>query len=273
MRRRFRALLEENRWLKAVPTLLTIGNSLCGFAAILFALQVYDHPRDLTPQVLELSAWIILGAMLFDMLDGFTARLFNAASMHGMQMDSLSDMVTFGLAPAVVVAVMAHRIRELRSIQYYFVWGLCAVYLGCAALRLATYNVHAILEKKSSDKFTGLPSPGAAAAVCSMVIFYSVWRVEIRQIVHYLPLYTGFLGLLMISHIRYQHIGKWLFSARRQRGRMILLIACVAALVCWPALAALVLINGYVVSGPIAEMVLKMQARRRRALQPVLPGP
>jgi CDP-diacylglycerol--serine O-phosphatidyltransferase len=265
-RRRFRDLLENNRWLKAVPTLLTLGNSLCGFAAVLFTLQAYDHPRDVTPQVLALSAWIILGAMLFDMLDGFAARLFNAASMHGMQMDSLADMVTFGLAPAVVVAVMAHRIRELHSMQYYLVWGLCAVYLGCAALRLATYNVHAILEKKSSDKFTGLPSPGAAAAVCSMVIFYSEWRVEIRQIVNYLPLYTGFLGLLMISHIRYQHVGKLLFSVRHHRFRMLVLALILVAVVCWPALSGLILVNGYVLSGPITEMILKLQSRRRQPL-------
>lgn len=270
MRRKYRDLLENNRWLKAVPTLLTIGNSLCGFAAVLFALRAYDYPQDLTPQVLALSAWIILGAMLFDMLDGFTARLFNAASMHGVQMDSLADMVTFGLAPAVVVAVMAHRLRDLNSMQYYLVWGLCAVYLGCAALRLATYNVHAILEKKSSDKFTGLPSPGAAAAVCSVVIFYSVWRVELGQIVRFLPLYTGILGLLMVSHIRYQHIGKLLFSVPRHRGRLAALVMGLVALATWPALTSLILVNGYILSGPITEMLLKMRERHRR-LPPLAP--
>jgi len=267
MRRRIQEWLGNNRWLKAVPTLLTIGNSLCGFAAILFTLQAYDRPPEWTPQVLALSAWIVLGAMLFDMLDGFTARLFNAASMHGVQMDSLADMVTFGLAPSVIVAVMVHRIRELRSMQYYLMWGLCAVYLGCAALRLATYNVHAILEKKSSEKFTGLPSPGAAAAICSMVIFYSVWRVELQQIVRFLPLYAGFLGLLMISHIRYQHIGKLLFSVPRHRGRLAVLLLTVAALIVWPALGFLVLVNGYVVSGPITEMFIKVRERRQRFLK------
>lgn len=273
MRRRLRQLLAENRWLKAVPTLLTIGNSLCGFAAALFCLQAYDYPREMTPQVLALSAWIILGAMIFDMLDGFTARLFNAASMHGIQMDSLADMITFGLAPAVVVAVMAHRIRELRSMQYYLVWGLCGLYLGCAALRLATYNVHAILEKKSSEKFTGLPSPGAAAAVCSTVIFYSVWRVELQPIVRFLPLYTGLLGLLMVSHIRYQHLGKLLLSVRRNRRRLLLSLVALAALLKWRELALMVLVNGYVLSGPLMEIVAQFQERRRQALQPAMPRP
>ena len=170
VKKRFKTLIERNRWFKSVPNALTLCNSVCGFGAILYTLRAYSSSRGVT-DVFAISACIILFAMVFDALDGFAARIFNAASMKGIQMDSLADMVTFGVAPATLVAIMAHHLKQMSNSQYLIVCGLAAVYLGGAALRLATYNVHAMLEKKSSDKFTGLPTPGAAAAICSIVIF------------------------------------------------------------------------------------------------------
>ena len=174
MKQKFKNLLERNRWIKGIPNALTLCNSLCGFASILLTLQAYkysDQP-ELMADIFAWSAGMILFAMVFDALDGFAARILNAASMHGIQMDSLADMVTFGVAPATLVAVMAHNIHHIDALREYLpICILCAVYLGCAALRLATYNVHAIVEKKSSEKFSGLPSPGGAAAICALVIF------------------------------------------------------------------------------------------------------
>jgi len=268
MRRNFKELIQQNRWLKGLPTTLTIGNSLCGFGAILYTLNVYSVSKDFAPRILTLSACIILVAMIFDALDGFAARLFNAASMHGMQMDSLADMVTFGVAPAVVVAVMAHRLRDLQGNSYYFVWIMCAVYLGCAALRLATYNVHAMLEKKSSDKFHGLPSPGAAAAVCSLVIFFSYFGAEHIVIVKILPIYSGVLGLLMVSNIRYQHMGRWFFSVRRNHRRMLSLIIFLILLYMHPILILTFAVNAYVLSGPVSAIF--RICRKAEELQPEL---
>jgi len=201
---------------------------------------------------------MILFAMVFDALDGFAARILNAASMHGLQMDSLSDMVTFGVAPATLVAVMAHSLNTLRPNQFIVVWILCAAYLGCAALRLAKYNVHAILEKKSGDKFSGLPSPGAAAAVCSVVIFCANTHGEIHKIVSFLPIYAAILGLLMVSNIPYMHFGKWLSSARRNKKRLFIIALIIAAVIWSPALSSVVLINAYVAWGPIAWLAVKL---------------
>lgn len=250
-----------------MPTTLTICNSLCGFGAILYTLHAYTVEKELIPQVLALSACIVLVAMVFDALDGFAARLFNAASMHGMQMDSLADMVTFGVAPAVIVAVMAHSLKDLKGNAFYFVWIMCAVYLGCAALRLATYNVHAILNKKSSDKFNGLPSPGAAAAVCSLVIFFNSFSAEHAFIVKFLPIYkhefiikllpiyTGMLGLLMVSKVKYIHMGKWLQSVRRNYRRLVILLVFLGLLVFTnPVLVLTIAINVYVLSGPLGSI-------------------
>ena len=155
MKQHFKDLIKRNRWIKWVPNALTLGNSLCGFAAILYTLQVYEKMMyrdgsDGIEKIFAFSACMILFAMVFDAFDGYAARLLNAASLHGIQMDSLADMVTFGVAPATLVAVMAHSMRSLAGNQFRLVWCLCAIYLGCAALRLAKYNVHAILEKKSS---------------------------------------------------------------------------------------------------------------------------
>ena len=255
MRKNIKKLIEDNWWLKKLPTTLTIGNSLCGFGAILYTFHAYTTDKDVAPKVLALSACIVLMAMIFDAFDGFAARFFNAASMHGMQMDSLADMVTFGVAPAVIVSVMAHVLRELQGNSYYFVWLMSAMYLGCAALRLATYNVHAILEKKSSDKFKGLPAPGAAAAICSLVIFFSNAGAEHAFILYYLPIYTGFLGILMVSSIQYQHMGKWLISVKRNNRRLVGLIVFLVFLFFYPELVSVLAINCYVLLGPVNTII------------------
>lgn len=259
MKQRFRDLLSRNRWLKWVPNALTLGNSLCGFAAILYTLQVYEKDCPIE-KVFLISAFLILGAMIFDAFDGYAARLLNAASVHGIQMDSLADMVTFGVAPATVVAVMAHTLSVLQPRQFILVWCLCAVYLGCAALRLAKYNVHAMLEKKSSEKFSGLPSPGAAGAVCSVIIFYAVDgdRYALQNLIKFLPYYAAVLGLLMVSPIQYQHFGKWIFSIPRHKKRIIIVLAVIAAACFEPALVILILVNGYVIWAPIVAVAVKM---------------
>lgn len=171
-------------------------------------------------------------------------------------------MVTFGVAPATLVAVMAHSMRSLAGNQFRLVWCLCAIYLGCAALRLAKYNVHAILEKKSSDKFSGLPSPGAAGAVCSVTIFYALEQPQdgsaMVNLISFLPYYTAILGFLMVSTIPYQHFGKWLFSIPRNKKRMLIAFVVLVALCIEPAWTGVILINGYIIWGPIAWFLVKI---------------
>ncbi len=253
MKGRFRDLLKTNRWLKYVPNSLTLCNSLCGFLAILIALRAYEME---TPQesitVFFIGTIIICCAMIFDSLDGFAARIFNAASMHGIQMDSLADMVTFGVAPATLVAVMTHTFRNhIGRPEEVLIYLLCSVYVGCAALRLATYNVHAILEKKSSDKFTGLPSPGAAAGICVAVAFAWDSNINLAKYAVVLPAYAACLGLLMVSPIPYTHVGKWIGSVRRNRKRMLLLLIIILAAIFFriPGIAAIVTL--YIFTGPV----------------------
>jgi CDP-diacylglycerol--serine O-phosphatidyltransferase len=159
-------------------------------------------------------------------------------------------MVTFGVAPAVLVAVMAHHMRVMSNTNYLIVCGLAAVYLGGAALRLATYNVHAMLEKKSSDKFAGLPSPGGAAAICSIVIFCDADVDAVHYLSMILPTYAAVLGLLMVSSIPYIHVGKWLFSIKRNKRRLIIFLIVFLLVFIFRLAALVTLINIYVLSGP-----------------------
>ena len=260
--------------LLCVPNSLTLCNSLCGFAAILYALTVYEPSLRGAERealgVFAICAWIILFAMIFDALDGFSARLLNATSLHGIQMDSLSDMVTFGLAPAVVAAIMTHWMMadmQKISLWYNFVtYTLCAIYVGGAALRLATYNVHALLEKKSDELFTGLPSPGAAAGICSVVLVWGRFSDRLEPLVIWLPAYAAVLGLLMVSPAPYFHVGKYLVSLKQNPRRRLWTALTVAVLALTQLPGLVILLNCYIFGSPLIWLFRKLsRAGRERA--------
>ncbi len=250
-------LLRIKSWYRYIPTSLTLGNSLCGFTAILCTLEAHvPEPGKEVPQLLAVSAWLIVGAMIFDMLDGWTARMLKVFSDHGIQMDSLADMVTFGVAPAVMVAVMAHT-NQLTWLPTRWVWLMCALYLGCVALRLALYNVTATAATEA-EGFRGLPSPGGAAAVSSLVILYSdpLYQEYFLIITELLPYYAGILGVLMVSSIPYMHIGHWLGSKRKNKLKILLLIIFFLAFSWKSRLVAALAINIYVLSGPLTVLIV-----------------
>ncbi|HJO94323.1 MAG TPA: phosphatidylcholine/phosphatidylserine synthase [Victivallales bacterium] len=261
MKKNVEPFLKRNKWLKSVPNILTVCNSLCGFGAILFALQAYRN-TDMDV-VFITSACLILGAMVFDTLDGFAARILNAASLKGVQMDSLADMVTFGVAPAVLVAVMAH-VYSATQYGYVIAWLLCAIYLATAAHRLARYNVMTMVEKKSGQKFYGLPSPGGAAAVCSLVILFCSTNIDPHHFwVKILPYYACLMGILMVSNIRFQHMGKWLINAKRNKIRFCLLLVVLVLLLLDPVACVVIVINGYVVWGIVRDISIRMNRRKK----------
>ncbi len=237
------------RW---VPNTLTLCNSWCGFASILWSLTVYERTSD-TYDVLAISALIILGAMIFDVLDGFAARMLNAASMHGLQMDSLSDMVTFGVAPAVLMAVMTHWLQGIQTTaQVWMTYLLCSVYVGCTALRLATYNVKAMEKSSESDSFHGLPSPGAAAAIASLVLAMRCIDRDLSNLALVLPFYAAVLGILMISPLSYKHVGKWLLSRHNnQPVKIVSLIVLLFLVGIFREYAIFFVITLYVLSAPV----------------------
>jgi CDP-diacylglycerol--serine O-phosphatidyltransferase len=183
-------------------------------------------------------------------------------------------MVTFGVAPAVMVAIMAHYMRELKPGQYLVVWIFCAVYMGCAALRLATYNVHAILEKKSGSKFTGLPSPGAAAAICATVIFSSAHNYLSEMVAIVLPAIAAILGILMVSSVPYIHAGKLIASVRRNKKVLFFLFACAAGVVLYGAPTVMfIVVSAYILSGPLGWLFEKTGLFREAPKTPAADSP
>ena len=160
-----------------LPNLMTAGNLLCGFLALTFIVQVVPDPTGSEGPVFSLTdiekiknaLWLILGAFVFDALDGRIARLIGKESPFGLQFDSLADIISFGAAPAFLMPrVILHDFETLGLV-------VASVYLLCGALRLARYNCLSVMpDSGNSREFLGFPIPASAAMVASLTMFL-VW--------------------------------------------------------------------------------------------------
>ena len=261
MRAKIRFSELGRRMLKWIPNALTLCNSLCGFAAILYSFRAFETRLGGSGCLFEgadmkyffVAAFLIFCAMIFDAMDGLAARLLNAASLHGIQMDSLSDMVTFGVAPAVLVVMVTESLYNWHSVHPVFVYVCSAIYLGGAALRLATYNVAAMNNdgKKNPNWFSGMPSPGAAAALCVVVFVMPGFRDFFKAYPLILPVYAALLGILMVSGIPYLHAGRFLMSVKRNPKRLILLVLVILAAAVFRYNGVAAVVTLYVLSGPV----------------------
>ncbi len=219
-----------------LPTLVTLGNILCGFAAVIFAARGFADARmNLAADAahhFEIGAWCVIFGMVFDALDGRVARMTGQASKFGAELDSLCDVVTFGLAPAFLAWVTMQTCGTI--IPQKVATAMCGVYAACAALRLARFNVETTLDEEAHMSFRGLPSPAAAGVVASICLLrnsqgdspLAVW------IVLALPFAVLACGLAMVSNVRYAHMVNKLLRGRRRFTRMIevVLIAVLVAL-------------------------------------------
>src|SRR5579884_4178741 len=118
-----------------LPTLLTLGNAICGFAAIAYASKI-NPGQPGTERFFAISGWLIFAAMVFDALDGYVARLSRVASKFSAELDSLCDAISFGLAPAYLLMRMGPGWEPLPSLHQALA-GIAALYMVCAILRLA----------------------------------------------------------------------------------------------------------------------------------------
>ncbi len=213
------------RTVNVLPTMFTLGNLVCGFFAIVVAARVdVPDPRMIDPTDWTncmISACLILLAMVFDALDGQIARLARSDSEFGAQLDSLCDVVSFGVAPAFLLVKICPDFTLLHREQ---VWMIAAAFVACAALRLARFTVETT-EDDDHATFRGLPSPAAAGAIASFAIMFYTLRssgVELRLgpqaddlIQAILPFYTLVIALLMVSPVPYPHpVNQWLRGNR-----------------------------------------------------------
>ncbi|MEK6592145.1 MAG: CDP-diacylglycerol--serine O-phosphatidyltransferase [Pseudomonadota bacterium] len=187
------------RGIYLLPNLLTTIALFAGFYAIVQAMSGR----------FEQAAIAIFVAMVFDGLDGRVARLTHTQSAFGVEYDSLSDMVSFGVAPALVVYVWAlDEFAFMKNIPILGPWlttklGWIAafVYCACAALRLARFNT--TLEVADKRFFQGLPSPAAACLVAGMVWAFNEYQVKGQEVIWLAWLLTAFAGLSMVSNFKF----------------------------------------------------------------------
>jgi len=225
-----------------LPNLFTTGALFAGFYAIVSAMHGHFEP----------AAIAIFVAMGLDGLDGRIARLTNTSSAFGEQYDSLSDMVSFGLAPALVMFSWA--LSELGK----WGWAAAFIFAVCAALRLARFNTQiGVVDKKY---FVGLASPPAAAILASIVWYGSSTQVELPSAVG-AALITSIAGLLMVTNVRYYSFKDIDFLGRVPFGSMLLVVAVFVVISINPPFVLLCMSVTYGVSGPAVWLW-----RRRRSL-------
>jgi len=226
--------MQANQIKGMVPNIFTMGNLVCGFMAILASFE---------GQVIDACWLIILGGFL-DVLDGKIARFSGTSSPFGRELDSLSDFLSFGVAPAVVVYIV--------KLQYMGKWGwlIGIVYIMCAGYRLARYNLMAESDEKKD--FLGLPTPMSAAGLVSYIIFsFYIWdKLEYSE---YLVVMIVAFSFLMISQFEYNSAPDN-FNNKRNRIKILAVIVCVILLVINYRLFLFPIAAIYIILGIVTEI-------------------
>lgn len=247
LQQRFKRL----KTLPVFPTLLTAGNLACGITAVLCAASYVPGSPD-HRWMLFVGACMVFVAMVCDMFDGKVARMTRTSGPFGAELDSLADVVSFGVAPAILVHRLVLGQPGVFAYGEKLMWFITVFFAVMAAIRLARYNVEH--SDEATPWFRGLPSPGAAALVCGWVMFhqwavlcpekvFSRWLLDHRLIVQTpwmglaesmdpfrwsLVAVTALAALLMVSTVRYPHAGNTLFGRMSFRSMIVLLMAIIA---------------------------------------------
>jgi CDP-diacylglycerol---serine O-phosphatidyltransferase len=237
-----------------LPNLLTTAALFSGFYAIVAAIDLR----------FEYAGIAVFVAMFFDGLDGRVARWTHTESAFGKEYDSLSDMVSFGLAPAIVTYQWGvARIAEYGPLWRRLGWLVCFFYAAAAALRLARFNSRSATQDK--HYFEGLPSPSAAAIVASLV-----WLASNQTQIGLPGLVLAFLvtasaGALMVSRFAFDSFKGLAPRARVRFPHIVLVPLAFVLLFLYPSVMALVLSCGYALSAPTVWVFRKLRRRARPA--------
>ncbi|HTQ39925.1 MAG TPA: CDP-diacylglycerol--serine O-phosphatidyltransferase [Pirellulales bacterium] len=272
--------MKKIRTVAAFPTMFTLGNLICGFFAIVVASRVGAGSLDakLTAPQLEigspanfigafdptnpthnivLSAWLIFLAMVFDALDGHVARLAKITSDFGAQLDSLCDLVTFGVAPAFLMVKMC---PDFAFFYREEMWIIAAAFVACAAMRLARFNVETEQEDDHLT-FIGLPTPAAAGSIASFAILFYTLRLENNHLPYaqdidwymrrFLPAFTIVLSVLMVSRIPYPHVVNQLLNGQRSLGHIVALLFSLVVIIAIRGYSVPIICSLFVLGPPL----------------------
>jgi CDP-diacylglycerol--serine O-phosphatidyltransferase len=245
----------RSRAIYLLPNLFTTGCLFSGFYAIVAAIDG-NYER---------AGFAVFAAMLFDTMDGRVARMTRTESAFGKEYDSLADMVSFGVAPAIV----AYQWGVARLYEYGAVWGrlgwLAAfTYAACAALRLARFNTRSGQDKRF---FEGLPSPSAAAVVSAFIWSSSEWREPGLPGLILALLVTLCAGGLMVSAFGYNSFKKLNTEGPLRFATFLLVPLGFVLIAIDPPTALLVIFGGYALSGPAFWCVRRVRRDKRRSAE------
>jgi len=264
-----------------IPSVFTAANIGMGFYAVMAGVRAFQFvgggtPADLVRAAgyLDDAAKAIGWALLFDMLDGRIARMTKTTTEIGVQLDSMADIVTFGLAPAVLAYVWGYGATlQEGSGLHSLAWFLSFMYLMCGGFRLARFNVQASrprilaegLVKTDKKNFVGLPIPVAGGLIAAIIHFAPVPLVQYppeRAQVYSLLLMAlvGVLGVLMVSTLRFSSF-KTVGTSSRSMRTIILAVAVGMLIFLYSRYVLLVIVIGYILNGLVSR-VLGMFRRR-----------
>lgn len=238
MRTAFMKETRRKRGVYLIPNLLTSGNLFSGLYAILAVFNANYLA----------AAIAILVALIFDMLDGKSARLMKSTSQFGVEYDSLADLVSFGVAPGLLIYSWALNAHGMLGSAVMF------AFVACGALRLARYNV--MVANAESKYFTGLPIPAAASVIATLVVFdHHILRMgaEIKPIL--ILIITLTLAFLMVSTIKYRSFKDLKFRDGRHFDYLVWAVLALMLVVAWPQLMLFVVFAAYAVSGLVEKGV------------------
>lgn len=239
---------KRSRGIYLLPNLLTTAALFAGFYAILAAVN----------GKYEVASVAIFVAMLMDGLDGRVARMTKTQSAFGAEYDSLSDMVSFGLAPALVVYIWA--LSELGKLG----WLAAFIYTATGALRLARFNTQLI----SADKkyFQGLPSPSAAAIMAGGVWLGVDYGVEGNSLSWTAAILTTLTGLLMVSNFRYHSFKDIDFHDKVPFIVLVVIVIGLAIVQTHPPTVLFLMFLTYAASGPVLTLIQLRKHREQRTI-------
>jgi len=233
-----------------LPNLFTTGNLFCGFWSIISVFQDQYF----------FAAVAILLAAVFDALDGKVARLSGSTSKFGVQYDSLADLISFGLAPAILAFSWALRPYGR------FGWLAAFLFVVCGALRLARFNVMAAVG--DTKYFKGLPIPAAASMIALTILLYLrlIETAWVKDIVILVMIYV--LAFLMVSNIRYSSFKELDLAKRKRFSIFIYVVLSLVVIVMEPVLVLFVFILAYTFSGPISMLLAWRKKKALKKLEP-----
>ena len=240
-----------------LPNIITLSSMFSGFYSIIASFNS-DYER---------AAWAIMIASVFDVLDGWVARMTHTTSKFGIEIDSLSDAISFGVAPGVLVYSW--------SLQSFGKVGWLGAFfmVACAALRLARFNVQMGSEEKKH--FTGLPSPAAALMIATTVLAYQevidtlkelrlTWLADMISLDYWVLALTFVVAGLMVSNITYHSVKEANLKERRPFGLLVAIVALLTVVAYHPALVLFLISLAYVLAG-IGEALFTLLKRQKAA--------